>query len=126
MMDMFGPGPKRGHAPVEIRRLKLPEVIASDDLTAPDRLGSPGAEDSDGRGLTDLLIQVLVERLPAPDTVWSLDERAKWLRTAASIFDLVYTDPERERRAIGIAVANQDPALTPGPRGPGPDTDLSA
>ena len=117
-MDMFGPTPKRDRGPVEIRRLKLPEVVSSDDLTAPDRLASQGAEDSDGCGLTDLLIQGLVERLPAPDTVWSVDERAKWLRTAASVFDLVYTDPERERRAIGIAVANQS--------GPDPDTDLSA
>ena len=55
MMDMFGPGPKRG--PVEIRRLTLPEVISSDDLTAPDGLGAQSAEDRDGCGLTDLLIQ---------------------------------------------------------------------
>ena len=115
-MDMFGPNPKRDRAPVEIRRLELPEVIASDDLTAPDRPGSQGAEDSHGCGLTDPLIQGLVERLPGPDAVWPLDERAKWLRTAASIFDLVYKDRERERRTIGIAVANQDPPLTPGPR----------
>ncbi len=125
-MDMFGPTPKRDRGPVEIRRLKLPEVVSSDDLTAPDRPGSQGAEDSDGCGLDDPLIQGLVQRLPAPDTVWSVDDRAKWLRTAASVFDLVYTDPERERRAIGIAVANQDPALTAGPRGPDPEADLSA
>jgi hypothetical protein len=125
-MDMFGPNSPRDRGPVEIRRLKLPEVVSSDDLTAPDRLGSQGAQDSDGCGLADPLIQGLVQRLPAPDTVWSLDERAKWLRTAASIFDLVYTDSERERRAIGIAVASEDPALASGPRGPDPDTDLSA
>lgn len=126
-MDMFGPSPKRDRVPVEIRRLKLPEVIASDDLTAPDRLGSQGTEASDaGRGLTDLLIQGLVERLPEPDTIWSLDERAKWLRTAASVFDLVYRDPERQRRAIGIAVASQDRALTSGTCGSDSETDLSA
>jgi len=125
MMDMFGPGPKRG--PVEIRRLTLPEVVSSDDLTAPDRLGSHGADNSDaGCGLADPLIQGLMQRLPAPDTVWSIDDRAKWLRTAASVFDLVYSDPERERRSIGIAVANQDRALTSGSRGLDPDSDLSA
>lgn len=126
-MDMFGPSPKRGSAPVEIRRLKSPEVVSSDDLTAPDRLGSQKAETSDaGCGFTDPLIQGLAERLPEPDTIWSLDERAKWLRTAARVFDLIYKDPEREHRAIGIAVASQDPALTSGTRGSDSETDLSA
>ncbi len=112
-MDMFGPSPKRGRAPLEMRRLKLPQVETSENQTAPNSLGSQGAEASDaGCGLTDLLIQGLVERLPEPDAIWSLDDRAKWLRTAASVFDLVYKDRERERRAIGIAVASQDPALT--------------
>ncbi len=112
-MDMFGPSPKRGRAPLETRRLKLPQVETNESQTAPNSLGSQGADAADaGCGLTDLLIQGLVERLPEPDSIWSLDERAKWLRTAASVFDLVYKDRERERRAIGIAVASQDPALT--------------
>jgi len=124
-MDMFGPTPKR--TPVEIRRLKLPEVVSSDDLTAPDRPGPQGAADSDAScGLTDLLIRGLVERLPAPDAAWSLEDRAKWLRTAASVFNLVYKDPERERRAIGIALANQGAALTSAPRDLRSEADLSA
>jgi len=123
-MDMFGPSPKRGRAPLEMRRLKLPQVETSENQTAPNSLGSQGADAADaGCGMADLLIQGLVERLPEPDSIWSLDERAKWLSTAASVFDLVYKDRERERRAIGIAVASQDPALTSGTRESEPETD---
>lgn len=126
-MDMFGPSLKRGRAPLEMRRLKLPQVEASEDQVAPDRLDPQGAQESDaGCGLTDLLIQGLVKRLPAPDAIWPLDERAKWLRTAASIFDLVYKDRERERRAICIAVASQEPAPLSARPGPDFETDLSA
>jgi hypothetical protein len=38
----------------------------------------------------DPLIQALVDKLPRPNTTWSLEERAKWLRAAAIIFNLVY------------------------------------
>ena len=45
---------------------------------------------------TDPLIQGLMERLPKPDTVWSLDDRGKWLRAAAVIFSLIYKLDERD------------------------------
>ena len=35
------------------------------------------------RGISGHLIRGLVERLPKPDSIWPLDDRAKWLRTAA-------------------------------------------
>ena len=35
---------------------------------------------------TDPLIRGLLNRLPEPDSVWSLNDRIKWLRTAANIF----------------------------------------
>jgi hypothetical protein len=40
--------------------------------------------------IPDPLIQGLVARLPKPDSVWSLEDRGKWLRAAAVIFSLVY------------------------------------
>ncbi len=61
---------------------------------------------------TDLLIQGLVERLPKANAVWSMDERAKWLRTAVSIFDLVYKADDGEHREIGVTLANQESAPT--------------
>ena len=60
----------------------------------------------------DLLIRGLVERLPKPNGVWSLDDRAKWLRTAASIFDLVYQTGDGEHREISVAFAKQETART--------------
>lgn len=35
-------------------------------------------------------IQGLLDSLPAPDTNWTVDGRAKWLQAAANIFDLMY------------------------------------
>lgn len=61
-------------------------------------------------GITDHLIRGLVDRLPQPDAIWPLDDRAKWLRTAAGIFDLVYKAGEDERREISIAFVKQEAA----------------
>lgn len=47
-------------------------------------------------------IQGLLKKLPAPDTDWPMDGRAKWLQTAANIFDLMYTDSDDSRRSISI------------------------
>jgi hypothetical protein len=48
------------------------------------------AEPRDAREMPDPLIQALVGKLPKPNTIWSLEDRAKWLRAAAIIFNLVY------------------------------------
>jgi hypothetical protein len=49
----------------------------------------------------DPLIQGLMDRLPKPDSVWSLDDRGKWLRAAAVIFSLIYKldEGDRDRRS---------------------------
>jgi hypothetical protein len=64
----------------------------------------------DERGVSDHLIRGLVERLPQPDSIWPLDDRAKWLRTATSIFDLVYKAGDDEGREISIAFVKRDTA----------------
>ena len=38
----------------------------------------------------DPLIQALVGKLPKPNTIWPIADRAKWLRAAAMAFSLVY------------------------------------
>ncbi len=38
----------------------------------------------------DPLLKGLVDRLPPADTDWAAADRAKWLQTAADIFDLIY------------------------------------
>jgi hypothetical protein len=47
----------------------------------------------------DPLIQALVDKLPKPNSIWSIDDRAKWLKAAAMAFNLVYRTPEREEQA---------------------------
>ena len=48
----------------------------------------------------DPLLQGLVGRLPKPDSVWSLDDRGKWLRAAAIIFTLIYKLDERDSSGL--------------------------
>ncbi len=98
----------------------MPRVEPSESLTAK-LLGTQhgdAASEADGSAdplllvATDPLIQGLVDRLPAPDGIWSLDDRAKWLRTAASVFGLVYKTGDDERREIRIVFAK--PPADPG------------
>jgi len=124
-MDMFGTNPNRGRVPLETSRLKLPPVEATESLSPLKLLGSQAADPEQAdRGTTDLLIQGLVDRLPKPNTIWSLDERAKWLRTAASVFGLVYKDSDGEQRQIGVVFAKQNPPVAAGgASGPEPKSD---
>lgn len=48
-------------------------------------------------------VQGLLDKLPAPDDEWAVKERAKWLTTAANIFDLMYSAPG-EAMTIEITV----------------------
>jgi hypothetical protein len=52
----------------------------------------------------DSLVRGLVDLLPKPDGVWPLDDRAKWLRLAAGIFDLGYRLGDGEDRQLRIAI----------------------
>jgi len=48
--------------------------------------------------MPDPLIQALVGKLPKPKSVWSIEDRAKWLRAAAIIFNLVYQPSEADSK----------------------------
>jgi hypothetical protein len=56
------------------------------------------AERNDAYEMPDPLIQALVKRLPKSDSNWSLEDRAKWLRAAAIIFNLVYNPGEADSK----------------------------
>lgn len=56
----------------------------------------------------DNLVLGLVDLLPKPDGVWPLDDRAKWLRLAAGIFDLGYKVGDGEDRQLSIAVVKPE------------------
>jgi hypothetical protein len=66
---------------------RIGELDETPILTLVDTVEPSEAEPSK---LPDPLIQALVDKLPKPETVWSLEDRAKWLRAAAIIFNLVY------------------------------------
>jgi hypothetical protein len=53
----------------------------------------------------DPLIQGLINRLPEPDSIWSLNDRVKWLRTAANIFGLMYKCREGEDKEVKLVLA---------------------
>jgi hypothetical protein len=111
---MAGLKPRRDSDALNAKsRLMLPRVEPSETLTAKllvtqksDAEQSVAEEPECGR--SDLLIRGLVERLPKPNGIWSLDDRAKWLRTAASIFDLVYAVGDGEGRQLSIAFVRHD------------------
>ena len=54
------------------------------------------------RGI-DNLIRGLVDLLPKPGSDWPLDDRAKWFRLAAGIFDLGYKSGDGKDSEISIA-----------------------
>jgi hypothetical protein len=50
----------------------------------------------------DPLIQALIDKLPKPNSIWSIDDRGNWLKAAAMAFNLVYRTPEREDQATSV------------------------
>lgn len=59
--------------------------------TPPEHLPPPnGRTGGGGGGGMHPFIVGLLETLPAPNTVWSIEGRAAWLETAASVFKLLY------------------------------------
>ncbi len=89
-------------------RIAAPRVEPRDSLAAKLLGAQKSSEAVDTGGATDLLIQGLVERLPKANSQWSLDDRARWLRTAVSVFDLVYKAEDAEQREIGVVFAKPE------------------
>jgi hypothetical protein len=48
-------------------------------------------------------VKGLLDKLPTPDAEWAIKDRAKWLTTAANIFDLMYSAPS-EAMTIEVTV----------------------
>ena len=78
-----------------------------DSVPAVTLLDTAARSDGETNVMPDPLIQALVDKLPIPNTIWSIEDRAKWLRAAAILFNLVYRtegdeqkQPAHEGRAI--------------------------
>lgn len=74
--------------------LKNPEPVES--LTAKLLSTAQSSDVESNCGTPDPLIQALVDRLPKPSTIWSIEDRAKWLRAAAILFNLIYKVDDRK------------------------------
>ena len=57
---------------------------------AAERLQPTNQNDDEPRTETDPIIQALVDRLPQPNAIWSIEDRGKWLKAAAMAFNLIY------------------------------------
>lgn len=93
-------------------RMTMPPSLNTVPPAAPQALAqspTPHLGSNDG-GNTKLhpFIQGLIEKLPAPDSEWELSARAKWLVTAANIFDLMYKD----NNDVGIKVKLEGSTLS--------------
>jgi hypothetical protein len=60
---------------------------------------SGGGTGGGGDGLHPF-IQGLLKTLPAPESGWSIEQRARWLQTAAGIFDLIFKGNDDGRQII--------------------------
>jgi hypothetical protein len=70
--------------------------------------GSGGGSGGNGGGQYHPFIQGLLQKLPVPDSDWSIEARQKWLATAANIFDLMYGHPgDQESGTIEVKVVKQ-------------------
>src|SRR5262245_17203229 len=74
----------------ERSRLVIESAKTGSGLTANMAGTAPPSHAEGHRGEPDPLIQALVNRLPKPDSIWSIDDRAKWLKAVAMVFNLIY------------------------------------
>jgi len=61
----------------------------------------------------DPLIQALVSKLPKPNTIWPIGDRAKWLQAAATAFNLVYKLDEGDEHDLKIEKSDLKSAVRP-------------
>ena len=106
--EMKIPKPQReSTAQAASTRLMLARADAGESLTKKLLGAQQNKNEAAENGATDLLLRGLVDRLPKPNGLWALEDRVKWLRTAVSIFALVYEPGESEQREINVGLAKR-------------------
>jgi hypothetical protein len=76
-------------------------VTRGAELTTPDEtvltlVDNAEQNEPESSMMADPLIQALVDKLPPPNSIWSIDDRARWLKALAMIFNLVYRTEKGE------------------------------
>ena len=85
--------------------ISQPEIPKTKDSTQSSKNSTGGGGDgTGGGGRFHPLIEGLIATLPAPDSDWPVERRARWLRAALYDFDLIYKDPEEDGSSIEIKV----------------------
>jgi hypothetical protein len=77
------------------------------DSRARDQGGGGGAGNGGGGAGKHPFVLGLLQKLPEPETDWTVEARAKWLTAATNIFDLMYTDPSSGAKSIKIEVTRE-------------------
>lgn len=76
---------------------------------SPDPAKERGGSGGNGGGFEhDPMIVGLFKRLPRAEDMWSIQDRQRWLQTAAQVFDLIYGDEDEGR--IVVSVSKRDEA----------------
>lgn len=93
-----------GYFDIDQTRLTFPPNVGTGTTDADGELekkkqdsGNGARAGGNGRDGLHPFIQGLLDKLPAPDADWPMADRAKWLQTAANIFDLMYKSDEKDK-----------------------------
>lgn len=96
---MFDLSPDRLAMPPGLNgQASAPKATQDAAVTPPPTMTPPAPTES-----LHPFVKGLLDKLPPPDADWAIKDRAKWLTTAANIFDLMYSAPNDEM-TIGITV----------------------
>ena len=68
--------------------------LEPEDTSVLTLVDTAGQSDDPSCEKLDPLIRAVVDKLPKPGTDWPIEDRAKWLKAAALIFNLLYKSGE--------------------------------
>ena len=101
------PQPERNGAQNKSADFMSPRKLQPNESLIEKLRSSPANHTADyDRGI-DRLVQGLMDLLPKPDSIWSIEDRVKWLRLAEGIFDIGYKTGDGEQGEISIVAVRQ-------------------
>ncbi|KAF0164825.1 MAG: hypothetical protein FD157_1989 [Rhodocyclaceae bacterium] len=108
----FDFGPERLVAPSS-GSTASPQDQPSDEESNTRNNGNYSANRGGDEGLHPF-VRGLIDKLPPPETNWALVDRAKWLNTAANIFDLMYKEPVSSDEGINVKLEGKTLSIVKG------------
>jgi hypothetical protein len=119
LSDFLGhkPQPERNGAQNKSADFISPRRLQPNESLIEKLRGSPANQTADYERGIDRLVQGLMDLLPKPDSIWSIEDRVKWLRLAEGIFDIGYKIGDGEQGEISIVAVRQVPGAPTNPGG---------